>query len=256
MGEELFTGVETDRLGLGDLRIKQHPAIFKFTVDPILLAGFVRIRPQATVLDLGTGAGVIPLWLTGYRGLERVTGLEIQPEVAALARENAKLNGLADRIRILTGDLRTPPAVLAAGSFDWVLSNPPYWPVTDHLLPEAPALAQAKFELTCTLRDVVAAAAYFCRNGGRVGLIHLPGRLPDLLCTLRHHKLEPKRLCLVQPKPGALPHRVLVEAQKAARPGLKVLPPFAIQGADGNFSPEMVQVYQGKQLGAGTGDPG
>lgn len=250
MHEEQFAAVETDRLGLGDLRIKQHPAIFKFTVDPILLAGFARIRPRASVLDLGTGAGVIPLWLTGYRGIERVTGLEIQPEVAALARENIKLNGLEERIQILTGDLRTPPPVLAAGSFDWVLSNPPYWPATTHLLPEEPALAQAKFELTCTLRDVVAAAAHFCRDGGRVGLIHLPERLTDLLSTLRHFKLEPKRLCLVQPKPGVRPHRVLVEAQKLARPGLKVLAPFPIQGADGNFSPEMVQVYQGKQLGA------
>ncbi|MBA2133762.1 tRNA1(Val) (adenine(37)-N6)-methyltransferase [Capillibacterium thermochitinicola] len=253
MSEERCSRAATDRLGLGDLRIKQHPSIFKFTVDPILLAGFVRIRPGASVLDLGTGAGVIPLWLTGYRGVERVTGLEIQPEVAALARENVKLNGLEDRIRILTGDLRTPPADLAAASFDWVLSNPPYWPATAHLLPETPALAQAKFELTCTLRDVVAAAAYFCRNGGRVGLIHLPERLPDLLCALRDFKLEPKRLCLVQPKPGARPHRVLVEAQKLARPGLKVMAPFSIQGADGNFSPEMVQVYQGKQLGAGSG---
>ena len=183
-----------------------------------VLPGSARV---ASVLDLGTGAGVIPLWLTGYRGVERVTGLEIQPEVAALARENVKLNGLEERIRILTGDLRTPPPVLAAGSFDWVLSNPPYWPATTHLLPEGPALAQAKFELTCTLRDVVAAAAHLCRDGGRVGLIHLPERLTDPPQHIRHFKLEPKRLCLVQPKPGVRPHRVLVEAQKLARPGLK-----------------------------------
>ncbi|NLC52934.1 MAG: hypothetical protein GX770_03085 [Firmicutes bacterium] len=84
-----------------------------------------------------------------------------------------------------------------------------------------------------------------------MGLIHLPERLTDLLSELRHNKLEPKRLCLVQPKPGAPPHRVLVEAQKLARPGLKVLAPFSIQGADGNFTPEMVRVYQGKPLGAG-----
>lgn len=251
MHEELSTTAETDRLGLGDLRIKQHPTIFKFTVDPILLAGFIRIRPHASVLDLGAGAGVIPLWLTGYRGVDRVTGLEIQPEVADLARENVKINGLEERIQIITGDLRTPSSALAAGSFDWVLSNPPYWPATTHLLPEAPALAQAKFELTCTLRDVVEAAAYFCRDGGRVGLIHLPERLTDLLSALRYFRLEPKRLCLVQPKPGAPPHRVLVEAQKLVRPGLRVLAPFTIQGADGNFSPEMIQVYQGGQIGTG-----
>ncbi|NLY91948.1 MAG: tRNA1(Val) (adenine(37)-N6)-methyltransferase [Firmicutes bacterium] len=240
---------ETDRLGLGPLRIKQSPAIFKFTVDPILLAAFARIRPAASVLDLGTGAGVIPLWLTGYRGIRQVTGLEIQPEVAALARENVRLNGLEERIRIITGDLRNPPPELTPGGFDRVLSNPPYWPAGTHPLPEAPCLAQAKFELSCTLEDVIRAAAFFSRNGGRVAFIHLPERLTDLLSIMRRYKLEPKRLCLVQPKPGAPPHRVLVEGEKLARPGLKVMAPFPIHGPDGEFSPEMKAVYRGNELG-------
>ncbi len=239
---------ETNRLGLGSLRIKQHPAIFKFTVDPILLAAFARIRPTASVLDLGTGAGVIPLWLTGYRGIHHVTGLEIQPEVAALARENVRLNGLEERIRIITGDLRNPPPELTTAGFDWVLSNPPYWPAETHPMPEAPSLAQAKFELTCNLEEVIRAAAAFSRNGGRAAFIHLPERLTDLLSIMRRYKLEPKRLCLVQPKPGAPPHRVLVEGEKLARPGLKVMAPFAIHGPDGNFSPGMDAVYQGKEL--------
>ncbi|HBR34039.1 MAG TPA: SAM-dependent methyltransferase [Firmicutes bacterium] len=247
--DERRLNFETNRLGLGKLRITQHPAIFKFTIDPILLAAFARVRPQASVLDLGAGAGVIPLWLTGYRGSHRVTGLELQPEVADLARENAKLNSLGEQIRIITGDLRTPPSELSGATFDWVLSNPPYWPGTTHPLPEAESLARAKFELTCKLEDVLKAAAGFCRDGGRVGLIHLPERLTDLLSGMRRYRLEPKRLCLVLPKPGAPPHRVLVEAEKFARPGLKVEAPFVIHGSDGQYSPEMIGVYQGKPLG-------
>lgn len=249
VSEEQFSELETNRLGLGALRLKQHPAIFKFTVDPILLAAFAPIRPTATVLDLGTGAGVIPLWLTGYRGIHQVTGLELQPEVAALARINVEVNALTERITIMTGDLRTPPPELMKGSFDWVLSNPPYWPPATHPMPEAPCLAKAKFELTCNLKDVIQAAACFCRDGGRVGLIHLPERLTDLLDEMRRCKLEPKRLCLIQPKPGAPPHRVVVEGQKYARPGLKVLTPFSVHSADGTYSPEMIRVYQGKPFG-------
>ncbi|HEY8393003.1 MAG TPA: tRNA1(Val) (adenine(37)-N6)-methyltransferase [Capillibacterium sp.] len=240
---------ETNRLGLGSLKIKQSPAIFKFTVDPILLAAFARVRPGETVLDLGTGAGVIPLWLTGYRGIRRVTGLELQPEVADLARENVRLNGLAERIRIITGDLRNPPPELTPGSFDWVLSNPPYWPAGTHPMPEAPCLARAKFELTCNLEEVIRAAAAFSRYGGRVAFIHLPERLTDLLSVMRQYRLEPKRLCLVLPKPGASPHRVLVEGEKLARPGLKIMAPFSIHGPDGRFSPEMEAVYRGGELG-------
>lgn len=249
MGDRLQPEFTTNRLGLGELYIKQHPAIFKFTIDPILLAAFVRIRPQVFVLDLGTGAGVIPLWLAGYRGTQQVTGLELQPEVADLARENVKLNNLSAKVKVITGDLRTPPAELAGSTFDWVLSNPPYWPAATHHLPEAESLARAKFELTCTLEDVLMAAAGFCRNGGRVGLIHLPERLTDLLSGLRRYHLEPKRICLVFPKPGTPPHRVLIEAGKLARPGLKVEAPFFIHGADGQYSSEMIEVYQGKPLG-------
>jgi tRNA1(Val) A37 N6-methylase TrmN6 len=174
--------------------------------------------------------------------------LERQPAVADLARENAKLNNFSAQIKIITGDLRAPPPELSGSVFDWVLSNPPYWPAATHSLPQVESLAQAKFELTCTLEDVLTAAARFCRNGGRVGLIHLPERLTDLLSGLRRHHLEPKRLCLVSPKPGAPPHRVLIEAGKFARPGLKIEPPFVIHGLDGQYSSEMNEVYQGKPL--------
>ncbi len=60
-------GVHADRLGRGQIQILQDPAVFKFTVDPILVADFLRANPRDTVLDLGTGGGVIPLWLAGYR---------------------------------------------------------------------------------------------------------------------------------------------------------------------------------------------
>src|SRR5690554_7104290 len=79
---------EVHRLGLGRLRLIQRPELFKYTVDPVLLAAFIRVYPRHRVLDLGTGVGVIPLWLAGYRAVRRVVGLELQPEVAALAGEN------------------------------------------------------------------------------------------------------------------------------------------------------------------------
>jgi len=246
--EEFFPLGEPERLGLGTLKIYQPSAIFKFTVDPLLLAAFLQVRSQETVLDLGTGAGVIPLWLAGYRGVRQVVGLELQPPIAALARRNVALNQLTGRITIVEGDLRNPPPELTARRFDWVVSNPPYWPPANHHVPASPLQAVAKFELTCNLSEVVMAAARFCREGGRVGLIHLPERLTDLLSTMRAARLEPKRLCLVHPKPEAAPHRVLVEGIKGGRPGLKVTKPLFIHGPDGVFSPEMNAVYEGRGL--------
>ena len=83
--------MEVNRLGLGRLRIMQSAGVFKFTVDPILLAAFCRINPKERVLDLGTGGGVLPLWLAGYRDVQHVTGLELQEEIAALAVEECGL---------------------------------------------------------------------------------------------------------------------------------------------------------------------
>lgn len=97
-----------DRLGLGGLRLYQRPEFFKYTVDPVLLAAFIRVYPRCHVLDLGTGVGVIPLWLAGYRGVRRVTGLELQEEMAELAAENVNLNKLEAQIRIVRGDLQSP----------------------------------------------------------------------------------------------------------------------------------------------------
>ncbi len=240
---------ETHRLGLGNLKILQHPDIFKFTVDPILLSAFVRVRVEDKVLDLGTGVGVIPLWLAGYRGIQQIVGLEIQEQVADLAEENVKLNGFEDRLKIIRGDLRTPPPELTGGKFDWVVSNPPYWPPNSKTLPIInPVLARAKFELTCNLEQVVSTASRLCRGNGRVGFIHLAERLTDLLYLMRKHQLEPKRLCVVYPKPGSAPRRVLVEGKKNSSPGLIILAPFYIQQENGEFTPEMMEVYKGKPL--------
>lgn len=248
MSEDFFPMEKPERLGLGELKIYQPSAIFKFTIDPLLLAAFLPVRSQETILDLGTGAGVVPLWLTGYRGVRQVVGLELQPEIAALARRNVALNQFDTRITIVEGDLRTPPPELSDRRFDWVVSNPPYWSPVTHQVPTSSLLACAKFELACNLSEVITAAARFCRDRGRVALIHLPERLTDLLSLMRAARLEPKRLCLVHPKPETAPHRVLVEGIKHGRPGLKVCKPFIIHQPDGEFTPEMNAVYQGRSL--------
>jgi tRNA1Val (adenine37-N6)-methyltransferase len=235
-----------DRLGLGNVRILQDNQIFKFTVDPIIAADFLRALPQEKVLDLGTGGGVIPLWVAGYREFGNVTGLELQPEVADMARESVALNGLQDKIQIITGDLRQPPESLGElGSFRWVISNPPYLPAQSKLTGN-PALDRAKFELTCTLDDVAAAAKRLSTGNGRLVMVHLPERLPDLFETFRRHGFEPKLMRMVYSSPGKPPNRVLLEGCKTGQTHLKILPPLFIHEENGEFSAEMMAIYRGR----------
>jgi len=235
---------EVHRLGLGRLRLIQRPELFKYTVDPVLLAAFIRVYPRHRVLDLGTGVGVIPLWLAGYRAVRRVVGLELQPEVAALAGENVVLNNLEGQVKIVTGDLRCPPRETTGERFDWVVSNPPYLNPAGGRVTGNPYLARARFEITCTLEEVINAAVRSLRDNGQVALVHLPERLADLIFFLRQNRVEPKRLCLIYPRPGAAPHRVLIEGRKDARSGLRVLKPFFLHGTGEDFSPEMIELYR------------
>lgn len=235
-----------DRLGLGRLLIYQDETVFKFTIDPILAATFLRARPEERILDLGTGGGVIPLWLAGYRDYLHITGLEIQPEVAALARENLRLNGLEDRITIITGDLRELPNELVGEQFPWIVSNPPYWSAATSRLTGIPALDQAKFELTCTIEDVAKAARRLAKGNGRLVMVHLPERLPDILGVFRQYGFEPKRLLMVHAKPGEPPNRILIEGQRNGKPHLHVLPPLYVRDERGEFTEEMERIYEGR----------
>jgi tRNA1Val (adenine37-N6)-methyltransferase len=235
-----------DRLGLGRLLIYQDEKIFKFTIDPILAAGFVRARREEPILDLGTGGGVIPLWLTGYRDYRDVTGLELQSAVADLARENVRLNSLEERVRIITGDLREPPPEVRGSQFPWIVSNPPYWSAATARLTGNLAVDRAKFELTCTMEDVVRAARDLSKGNGRLVMVHLPERLPDLLTVFRQYGFEPKRLQMVHPKPGDAPNRVLIEGQRGGKPHLHVLPPLYVRDEHGAFTDAMMRIYEGK----------
>lgn len=240
----LRPGERLDALGRDGLRIIQHPALFRFTTDAYLLAAFSRVRRGESVLELGSGGGVVVLLLAARTEASRVVGVEIQPALAGMAGRSIALNGLAERAVVLRHDLRTPLAT--ASRFDLVVANPPYLsPGTGRPGPND-AVNSAKQEILCTLRDVAEAAARAVAGNGRFILIHRPGRLPEILDECRRVHLIPKRLAMVHPRPGRAAARLLLEARPGGRPGLAVDPPLCIRGDQGGFTPEMEEVYAGR----------
>ena len=131
-----------------------------------------------------------------------------------------------------TGDLRENAALPAAGSMDYALSNPPYFPAGSGASAAGEARQAAREEVGCTLADVCAAAARVLRWGGRFALVHRPERLSDLFCTLRAHGLEPKRLRFVASSAENAPSLALVEARRGGNAGLSVEPMLFIGSAD------------------------
>lgn len=212
---------------------------FRLGTDCVLLADFARTAGAQRGIDLGCASGAALLLLLSRTEKLRMTGLEIVPEAAELARKNLAENGLEARGEIVTGDLREHRALFRAGSFDLVIANPPYYPAGSGALPADADRAAARGELLCTLEDVCRAAGYLLRTGGRACLVHKPERLSELFCRLTENGLEPKRLRLVCGRPESAPSLVLVEARRGGKPGLTIAPPLLLQDPDGGVSAEL-----------------
>lgn len=209
--------MRTNKEYISGFTLTQRPGVFPLGSDSQALGGFAQVRRGETVCDLGCGSGVLGLYLLSREPSLRVTGLELNEDAAALARENFSANGLD--ARVVRGDLRCVRELFPAGGFDLAVSNPPYFAAGSGYSGGA-----ERMEEKCTLEDVCAAAGWLVKNGGRFALVHRPERLADLFCTLREHDLEPKRMQFVQAR-DLPPSAVLIESYKQGKPGLTVLPP-------------------------------
>ena len=197
----------------GRLMIWQPRRGYRAGIDPVLLAASVPARPGQAVLELGCGAGVAALCLAARVPGLALTGLELQPAYAALARRNAAENGMA--FEVIEGDLGEMPAALRAVQFDHVIANPPYFEAGRRHVARDSGKETALAGNT-PLADWLGAAARRCAPGGHVSLIQRTERLPDLLCAL------PRALGSIQvlpllPRAGRDARLVLLRARKGGR---------------------------------------
>ena len=187
--------------------------VFPLGSDALALGEFATVRRGWRVCDLGTGSGALLLLLARRAPDLALSAVERDPLAAQTARDNLAQNDLTGTV--VAGDLRD--RLLPAGQFDLVVSNPPYFPVN-----AGGSGGPARSEEFCTLDQLCAAAGYLVKNGGRFALCHRPERLADIICSLRAHGLEPKRLTLLSHSPNHAPSLLLVEAVKQGRPGIAI----------------------------------
>lgn len=232
-----------DDLGCNNLKIIQNPDWFCFGMDAVLLSNYCDIKPNSTVVDLGTGTGIIPILLTGKNKISKIYGIELQSEVAEMAKRSIKLNNLEDKIEILNINLKDAERVLGNNKFDVVTSNPPYMDQETGLKNNTDNKTISRHEVECTLRDVIQTASRLLTHNGRFFLVHRPNRIVDILTILREFKLEPKNIRFVHPKAGKSPNLVLIKAIKAAKPDLKFEDPLYVYNEDGTYTGEILDIY-------------
>ncbi|ADU65257.1 methyltransferase [Desulfurispirillum indicum] len=210
------------------VRVKQYRDGYRFGIDPVLLARFTPVASRRRVLDIGTGSGVIPLLLAYLYGVQALHAVELQPELADLARENFRENQV--NVDLFEGNfLEYEPAE----AFDYIFSNPPY---RKHSSGEM-ATGQrrlARHESLMTLEQMIAHASPMLRGGGSLSLVILTERFAELTQYLRRHNLEPKRARFVHSTLTAGSRICLVEAKKGARPGMEVEGPLIVYADAGS----------------------
>jgi len=227
----------------GGYRFVYDDALFPPGTDTFLLSSLPKLKRGLRVCDLGCGTGLLGLLLLQRQPELRVAGLDIQPEAIRLAEKAAAENGLTDRLTFHTHDLRQAKALFPTGSFDLVVCNPPYYAPESGATAESDAIRTARSEVSCSLEDVCAAAAYLLRWGGSFCLVHKPERLTDVLCALRSAAMEPKRLRFVCKAAGQSPSLILVEGRRGGKPGLTIEPPLILQNPDGTPTDEVDAIY-------------
>lgn len=227
----------------GRIKVKQHRSGYRFSIDAVLMAGHAKPRPEGTVLDLGTGCGIIPMILAYRHATIKVYGIEVQPQLAELAALNVAENNMGDRVSILCMDMKTLQPDVISGPVDLVISNPPFRKAESGRINPNRQRAIARHEIKATLFDVVESARRMLPLAGRFITIYPAERITDILSQMRSADIEPKFLRMIHSGANTAAKLILVAGSKGGRPGVKIGPPLIIYKEDGSYTEDVQQMF-------------
>lgn len=232
-----------DEILNGLVRVYQKKKGYRFSLDSILLSRFVALKKRDRFLDIGCGSGVILLILTKRFPNTQCIGLEIQENLASLARKNCQLNNLNERAEIISGDARNIKNFFPERSFEAVIFNPPYRKLNSGRINPHQEKAIARHEINGSLKDFLKAAKYLLKPTGRVFTIYPAKRLVELIYLFRVSGIEPKRMRLVFSDISSDAAFALVEGKNGSHEEVKVESPLFIYDQDRNYSEDMTRIF-------------
>jgi len=225
---------KVEDLGEQGLRIIQARDSYRFSVDSILLLNFIRLKNYEKIIDLGTGSGIIPLLLFGKKKGLSIYGIEIQKDLADMARRSVELNKLQNGITIIQEDFRNLKNIFKNQQFDVVVSNPPYVSLGQGKISPSSSRAIARHEIKGDLEDIISASNYLLKNKGRIYLIYRSAKLIKLVLAFKKYGIEPKVIKFIHPQPGESANLVLLEGLKSGKEELKIEDPIFLNLKNGD----------------------
>lgn len=245
---ELKENERIDDLEYKGLKLIQNEKGFCFGIDSVLLSDYARkMKSGAKAIDIGSGTGIISILLCAKTKLEKIYGIELQEEVADMSKRSIELNNLEDRIEIVNTNIKDIFNVLNKNEFDVVVTNPPYKKADAGVKSIDTRQLISRHEVECTLEDIIKNASMLLKDLGEFYMVHRAERIVDIMCLLRKYKLEPKDIRFVHSKIDQKPTLILIRAVKGAKEFLKIDKPLVIYRDDGEYTDEILKIYDKKR---------
>ena len=237
--------VKNDLFDYKNRYIWQIDGGFKFSLDSILLAEYVKVRNNLSILDMCTGNAPIPLFLsTKTKG--NIIGVEIQKEVYNLAFKSVKINNLENQIKILNMDVNDLSSIYETDTFDLITCNPPYFKVKNKSNTNFNKVKSiARHEHNLELDNVFKCAKKILKNNGRIALVHRTDRLIDIIMLMKNNNIEPKRMQFVYPFSNSQSNLVLIEGAKNGNPGFILEKNIIVHNDDGSYTDFITNIFNG-----------
>ena len=229
-----------------DMKIIQRVDHFAFSLDSLLVSEFASITKYTNkIVDLGTGNGVIPLFLS-KKTKAKITGIEIQEISSDLAKRNVQLNNLEDQISIINDDMKNWRKYFRNNSIDMVISNPPFFKFdgNEKQLNDLTQLTLARHEISITLEEIIKTASNLLKDKGHFALVHRVDRFMDIIENMKKYDIEPKKIQFCHTKINKEGKILLVEGIKYGKPGLRILPPLIAHDDNGQYSAEVLEMFK------------
>ena len=249
----LKDGERLDRTGFGEIVVIQRKGL-GYGVDAVLLAAFaagetgalpIDTRASgASVADLGAGNGVISFILAHKLKDVRLTGFEVREDAYDRAVRACEINGLTEKIEFVKDDILNAVTLENEGSFDAVVSNPPYFKKGAAIPSSGDDKFIARHETTALLADFTETASRLLKSGGSLYMVHRPSRLAEIFEAMKQAGIEPKELQMVAPRAGEAANIVLVHGIKGAGPDLSILPEIAVHTEGEGYSELVEKIYE------------